>query len=866
MEALQLIKPYIITALWVVFGLLIIYCLLVLVRTILNLRALLSRHMAWLEITPPASINKTPAATEQLFSVLHGLRVTRRLKDKILNREPVMSFEIVSTKQHGIRYLVQVEKQHAQAVHKMIVAYIPDAKVKQVKHETASVPVVIEFKQAGHFVLPLTLTSAVEEHDPLSYVTSAMANLRENEQLTLQLVAKPIKLREAERLSHRILGNENILQQVGGQGLSKFSRGTSIAQRGVQGIADLTSEIYVGTTYGHKNYYDSKQKQLHQQTAIRRDDRPARTLSVFELELMDTMHKKVSKPLFQVSLRLLINSDTPKEHLSALRSSLDGFSVPQYQSLRKKPQLPPVQTTRVALARRRLPTLFQRNALILSSSELASLYHFPASDISKTDNLITSLSRTLPAPVSLKQGTTLDVAFGMNRHNGVETLIGLTGAERQRHIYIIGGTGNGKTTMLLYGIVQDMQAGKGIAVLDPHGDLAETILRHVPEDRIQDVIYMNPDDLMHPVGINLLELDASLTGDDLLREKDLITESTISVLRKIFSEDDSGGHRIEYVLRNTIQTALTVEGATLFTIFRLLNDQKYRRSVTKALEDQDLKNFWDNELGKAGEFQRVKMAAGITAKIGRFLFSASAKRILEQEKSSVDFYDVINSGKILICNFSKGLLGEDTSTLFGTTVLAKLQVASLKRARLQQTDRRPFYLYVDEFQNFATMSFVQMLSEARKYKLFLTMAEQSTSQQDEQRLVDIILANVGTVICFRSGSPSDERLMLPLFSPYIEQGEIANLPAYTFYCRIAALQAQEPMSGQTMLLEQEDDHKIAERAIAYSRKAYGTKQKPEVAQIRKSAPKKAAPSKKQKTQVKNAAPAADNASQDTPTN
>jgi hypothetical protein len=423
----------------------------------------------------------------------------------------------------------------------------------------------------------------------------------------------------------------------------------------------------------------------------------------------------------------------------------------------------------------------------------------------------------------MKNGSKLDIILGSNEHHGSETPIGLTEAERQRHLYVIGGTGNGKTTMLQYAIVQDIKNGKGIAVIDPHGDLVETVLRHIPKERINDVIYLNPDDLDRPIGINLLELDRDLAGEELLREKDLITESTISVLRKIFSEDDSGGHRIEYILRNTIQTALSLEGATLFTIFRLLNDAKYRRGVVKGLDNQDLKDFWNNELGKAGEFQRVKMISGITAKVGRFLFSASAKRILEQEKSSIDFNDILDSKKILICNFSKGLLGEDTSTLFGTTVLAKLQVASLRRARLQQANRTPFYLYVDEFQNFATMSFVQMLSEARKYKLFLTMAEQSTSQQEQQRLVDIILANVGTVVCFRSGSPADERLILPLFSPFIEQGEIANLPAYTFYARVAAVQAQEPMSGTTLLLQDADNEELAQRAINYSRKNYGKK-------------------------------------------
>lgn len=263
--------------------------------------------------------------------------------------------------------------------------------------------------------------------------------------------------------------------------------------------------------------------------------------------------------------------------------------------------------------------------------------------------------------------------------------------------------------------------------------------------------------------------------------------------------------------------------ALIEVLFELLNDAKYRRKVVKTLEDKSLIDFWNNELGKAGDMQKVKMAAGITAKIGRFLFSASARRMIEQPKSTINFEDILAGRKILVCNFSKGLLGEDTSALFGTTVLAKLQTASLRRARISQESRTPYYLYVDEFQNFATTSFVQMLSEARKYKLFLTMAEQSTSQQDEQRLVDIILANVGTVVCFRSGSPSDERLVLPLFMPFIQQGEIANLPAYSYYVRISAVNAQEPMSGVTVVVKETGDESIARKVIETSRQLYAKK-------------------------------------------
>lgn len=779
--------------------------------------------MVWLELTPPSSVEKTPEATEQLFSVIHGARAARHLKDKALNRSPVMSFEIVSTRKEGIRYLVQVEKVRSKNIQKVITSYVPDSKVKEVPHEDMSSNSVIEFKETGHYVLPITLTSAFEQHDPLAYVTGAMTKLSDNEQVTLQLVATPVRLREASILSHKILGNENILQQVRGKQLSLFGRFSRILSNVTTGMTDLTSEVYMGTTYGYKNYYDSKSKQRQSQVPDTRHDRPSRTLSAFELELMETMHKKVTQPLFQVNLRILVKSSEAKEHIAALKSALDGFSVPPYQSLKAKVRVPVLNGIRQKLANDRLPSFTRRGGMVLAASELASLYHFPSSRISKTDNMITSLSRTLPAPVSLKSGRKLAVSIGDNHHHETVTPIGLTEAERERHLYVIGGTGNGKTTMLFYSILQDIRAGNGIAVLDPHGDLAERILRYIPEDRIKDVIYMNPDDLTHPIGMNLLELTEGITGDDLLREKDLITEAAISVLRKIFSDDDSGGHRIEYVLRNAIQTALTLEGSTLFTIFELLNDAKYRRKVVKGLEDKNLKDFWDNELGKAGEFQRVKMAAGITAKIGRFLFSASARRVLEQPKSTIDFEDILASRKILICNFSKGMLGEDTSTLFGTTVLAKMQTAALRRARITEQNRTPFYLYVDEFQNFATMSFVQMLSEARKYKLFLTMAEQSTSQQDQQRLVDIILANVGTIVCFRSGSPADERLVLPLFMPFIQQGEIANLPAYSYYIRISAVNAQEPMSGMTIVVEEHGSESVAERVLKSSRELYAKK-------------------------------------------
>jgi hypothetical protein len=829
--------------------------MLLVIRALLWRRYLLRRDMVWIEITPPAIIAKTPEATEQLFSVIHGTRAARSVKDKLLARSSVMSFEIVSTKRDGIRFLLQTERRYSSMIQKIIASYVPDSKVKEVERALDPVDSVLEFKETNHYVLPLTLTSVIEQHDPLSYVTGAMTKLTDDEEITLQIVAYPTRLREAEILSHRILGNENILQQVGSKKIPILGTLGNLFGKAAMSATDFTSEVYMGTTYGYKNYYDSKSRSAQQQAKITNHDRPARTLSAFELELMETMHRKVTHPLFRVDLRILIKSPDAHEHAAAFKSALDGYSVPPYQSLRAKINLPLIRSIRLKNVASRVPSLFRRSSTVLASTELANLYHFPASNISRTDNLISSLSRTLPAPISLKSGRDLAVVIGENVHHDTSTTIGLTEAERERHMYVIGGTGNGKTTMLQYQIVQDMQSGKGVAVIDPHGNMVETILKHVPEERIKDVIYFNPDDLDYPIGLNMLELSPGLKDNELLREKDIITESVVSIFRKIFSDEDSGGHRIEYVLRNTIQTALTTENPTLFTVFDLLNDSKYRKAVTKDLEDKNLVNFWNSEIGKAGEMQKVKMAAGITSKIGRFLFSASARQILEQPKSTIDFDDIINSGKILVCNLSKGLLGEDTSELFGITILAKLQLATLRRARIAQSNRRPFYLYVDEFQNFATTSFVQLLSEARKYKMFLTMAEQSTSQQDDQQMVSIILANVGTVVCFRTGNPNDERLLLPLFAPYIEQGEINNLPAYNFYAKLSAIQPQEPMSGQTLLLDDEGSERIAELVKEHSKKQYANKQKTKI---------KPEPNKTTKIQgSRHRSPAQDKTSQET---
>ena len=767
---------------------------------------------SFLEITPPAQSAKEPVATEQLFAIL----------GEVAGRHTTMSVELISTHREGIRYLIRALPWDIPTLQRHITSYLPETKFRTL--DEVALPTdeskpnrVFEVKLANHYAYPLHPHEDLAASDPVAYIVGAMTKLESDEILTMQMVLTPHSSYWTGRLAARIMNRGYAIigfrNQVWSFIVSRWLMWVIAAIIGVMvenGIIALQIALLLAII-----------------SLFIKKEEPQITKG--EEELYAGILAKLQQPLFRTDIRMFVAANS-EDRLYGFANGLGSALAPfrsHFQGLRSQSLYPDRLGQRISKFKLlyRLPSLLVFDANVLAASELASIYHFPYGIIT-TEGMVRSHSRSLPATLGMKNDK-FDVVLGQSNHHEGVTPIGLTAAERERHVFIIGGTGNGKTTMLQYAIVQDIQNGKGVAVVDPHGDMAETLLRYIPEERINDVIYFNPDDLAHPIGLNLLELTPGLEGDDLLREKDLVTESVVSIFRKIFSDDDTGGHRIEYVLRNAIQTALHVEDATLFTVYDLLNDPEYRKKVLRTIDDKNLINFWRQELGKAGDMQKVKMAAGITAKIGRFLFSASAKRILDQPRSTINFDEILD-GKILVCNLSKGLIGEDTSELFGIAVLAKLQLASLRRARLKQSERKPFYLYVDEFQNFATPSFVQMLSEARKYKLYLTMAEQTTSQQEDKQLVSIILANVGTVICFRSGNAADEKLVLPLFEPYLEKGEIANLPSYQFYARMSVILSHEPVSGATIVLEHEGNEELAKKAIEVSHSNYAAKSVPKI--------------------------------------
>lgn len=792
-----------------------------LILRLLNIYRLTKQKAVLLEVTPPAQTDKPLEATRQLLVVLHGLAQGRSLWEKLLRQHVVFAAEVVGTLEQGIRFVVRVPKSKVPVFERALASHSSDAKIRRIRDYAPAIGYrqarMLEFKQAGRsYAYPLEAVNSLAEHDPVAYLTGALTKLAPGELIAIQLAISPAKIKDAHSTATRLLHNEELVYQLGKQGL--LSKVLYVINSFLFGIVHVVSDIFHSST----TYRPDPNTHHRQQAAMKII--PARKLGRLEEGIAKDVYDKLTQPLFRVNIRAMIvmnDKQGCKERTADIRNWLGSFDT-EYQSLKARSTFPRLLKGRFRLFmfRNRLLALRGGKQCILSAAELADLYHFPHTETVKTENIVKSLSKTLPAPLSLKGKTHFDVILGRNYHQGQSYDVGLTAAERERHVYVIGGTGNGKSTMLKYAIVQDIKNGKGVAVIDPHGDLARDILKHIPKKRINDVVYLNPVDIKYPIGLNMLELPEGLDADELLIEQERVTESVISVLRKVFSEDESGAHRIEDMLRNAIHTAMTIKGATLFTILKLLRNESYRKRIVADLEDEYLKDFWREEVGKAGAMQRVSMSKGVTARIDRFRTSAPAKRMLEQPKSTINFEDILNTGKILICNFAEGQIGEDTSALFGTTILAKLKMAAERRADMSEDDRRPFYVYVDEFQNFATKPFIKMLSGSRKYKLYLTIAQQSTAQQETQRMVEGILSNVSTVICFRIGSPADEHLLIERFVPYVELGEISNLPTYNFYARLSAIAPQEPVSGMTIVLKDKGSKAVAQEVIDASRANY----------------------------------------------
>lgn len=456
----------------------------------------------------------------------------------------------------------------------------------------------------------------------------------------------------------------------------------------------------------------------------------------------------------------------------------------------------------------------------LSLDELATLYHFPNEGLKGVPNVAWGKNLIGEPPENLPIVTTqMDPElkkeinpFARTDYKNNTHVYGIKREDRRRHMYIIGKTGTGKSTLLANMAINDLKRDEGMCVIDPHGDLVETILNYIPSHRINDVVYFNPADVKRTVQINLFE------GEN-VEHRELIASGIISVFKKLYGY--SWGPRLEYILRNALLTLLKMPKSKLSDILKLLTDDKFRAKTIENLDDPILKSFWVDEFNKLHQRERTQQIASILNKVGQFVSSPLVRNVVNTSTSSFSIDEVMNEGKILLVNLSQGKLGEDNATLLGAMLITKIQLAAMSRVNIAEEERRDFYLYVDEFQNFATDSFIKILSEARKYKLDLILANQYIAQIPEE-VQQAIFGNCGNIISFVMGA-EDAGVFEKEYGGRFTVEDLVSLGRYQIINKITVdgIQSQ-PFPAHTLSLAK-SSNKNKNKVIRVSRERYAKK-------------------------------------------
>ena len=684
----------------------------------------------------PRTNDKKELAAEQMLAALHGiLRPKKDIKLSGVMQEHI-SLEIAAIAQR-IRFYIWTPK-HLQAfVEGQIYAQYPTVQIYEQTEDYADRKMHHTVIHSAELVLTDNETLPIKtfpsfEVDPLAAITATLAKLdKEDEEMWIQLLSRPVSddwHKKGARMVNRIRA---------GRGL--FSGGGDVVNYAGQAIGALFKPPeHVG---GEKGAPELSERDKSRITAI---------------------EQKSTKLGYQVKVRLVYAGHD--QHSARLRmqalvgafkqfnsTNLNGF-LAKNASFNRDKQLE-YQTR-----------LFIDKGYILNIEELASLFHMPHTTV-ETPNIVWATTKTAepPAnlPIALKGGEKDISLFGVTNFRGDNRVFGIYRADRGRHVYILGQTGTGKSGALELLTLSDIYYDQGFAVIDPHGDYAQHVLTFIPQRRLDDVVYFNPADTAYPIGFNPLEIsDPSMKGH--------ISSELVGVLKKLFGE--SWGPRLEYILRYTLLALLDYPDCTLLDITRMLTEKQFRNDVISYVKDPVVKNFWVTEFASWNDKFATEAVAPVLNKVGAFTANPMIRNIVGQPKSTFNIREIMDQGKILIANLSRGLMGEDNAATLGAMMVAKIQLAAMSRADVPEPQRTPFYLYVDEFQNFATDSFAVILSEARKYALFLTVANQYISQMD-QPVRDAVFGNVGTIMSFRV-SPDDSPFLQKYFEPEFESPDI----------------------------------------------------------------------------------------------
>jgi len=646
-----------------------------------------------LEIKVPKESEETPEASAALFASLSNFKSS--FLKKLMGRQKSLVFEIGLDKQ-TISFYAVVEKDFELYFISQLSAQYPKAVVSRVKDYLASWP----FKKAsfGELVLtkpyyyPLKTYDDFKDIDPLSSLLGTLSKAGPDDKALVQISIVPAS------------------SSYAGSARKILDAGVSAGEEG--------------------------KTRAHPQASL--------------------IQQKISQKAFQAGIKLLaisVSSEAGKSFLNHVAGSFGNLTSGEGNSLSlKKPKLFKDKFL-TALQQREFKYIPKHQ--YLNILELATIYHLPNENLAKIKNIswggqiASEPPENLPIAAGLTEAEKENINFfAKTEFKNQVTNFGIKKPDRRRHVYIIGKTGTGKSTLIANMAINDIRNNKGVAVIDPHGDLCKILLDFVPSHRINDVCYLDPADTKYPFRLNPLEVKHK-------EHAELVASGIVAIFHKLYSY--SWGPRLEYILRNTILTLVRRPSSTLVDVPKLLSDDKFRKKVVDKYCDKVLKNFWFKEYEKMSEKFRAEAISPILNKVGQFVTSPMIRGIIGHPHSTVDLEEFMDESKILICNFSQGKLGEDNAALLGAMFIPRIQLEAMNRVRIPEEKRKDFYLYVDEFQNFATSSFIKILSEARKYRLNISVANQYIGQLSEE-MQKAIFGNIGTLTSFLVGAQDANHL------------------------------------------------------------------------------------------------------------
>lgn len=689
-------------------------------------------------------IKERIAVAEQWLSTLSNLPTN--WWDRQLYGRPIIVLEILARNDDLIVFYAGTERRYLDHLEKQIYAHYPEAEVTPAPDYTIFEPGdtirlgSLALTRSGH--LPLATYKELE-NDPMQAITGALAKIQNRDSAVIQYILQPADKgaqRKAAKAARRTIRGK---QADIGSGAGFFGQTADILTKNPQARERAQQE----------------RKQLTPRAQQR-------------IELVE---QKASQQQFSVNIRLGVSVravDDAERIFNAVVGAFAQYDLPDLNSLKIKSRRANSSFTRDFIFRVPRPGA----AVTLSTTEIASLFHFPL-PTTATPNILWRKAKSAPAPAGLSSD---GLILGINNYRGTQLPIHFTEGDRRRHLYLIGQTGTGKTTLFLNMIVQDIIAGRGVGVVDPHGDLIEDILLHIPAERQGDVILFDPRDTERPLGFNMLEASDPT-------QKDLVVNEVVQILQKLAARlnPESIGPMFEHYLRNALLALIEDPAATLIDVPRMFVDAPFRAGILAQNTNPIVKQFWEQEFAQS---QRGQMSADmlsyVISKLGRFISNTTVRNLIGQAHSSFDVRQIMDEKKILLCNLSKGSLGDINSDLLGFVLVSKLQIAALGRSNLSESQREDFYLYLDEFQNFTTDSIVTILSEARKYRLNLNLTHQFIEQLDE-KIRESVFGNVGTIISYRVGV-DDAEFLAKQFKPVFTEYDLVNLERFTACVRLLA--------------------------------------------------------------------------------